>query len=160
MKTKRKAITLIETVVYLALFSAIFIVIVQFGLRILSFNSFSLHSNEIQKAGLFTRQHFRSQFGQAVSINEAESVFDTSPGTLTLSLGSGDVTYSVLDSRLAQQSGANTYYLTPDGYNVTQLMFEPLRDTENIVYGIRTTLILQYEDNALVEQTLQMLNIL
>lgn len=157
---KLKGITLIETVVYLALFSAIFIVIVQFGLRTLSFNAFSLHANEIQKATLFTRQHFERQFEKAIAVNEAQTIFDTSPGSLTLTLDSGDETYLMDDSRLALLRGAETVYLTPDGYNVTQLLFEPLRSIEGEVYGVRTTLVLVYEDNLNVNQTLQILNIL
>lgn len=112
---RQPGLTLIETIVYLAIFGIVFVAIVQFALGISEFNRLNVYRQQLDRNAILVLQHLESEFNQSKTIVTNNSQFDTDNGVLELTnLTNDTVSYSLSAGQIMVQRGsAAAVSLTP-----------------------------------------------
>lgn len=143
-KMKRyKAITLLETIIYLALFAVIFVAIIQFYFMMARNNRVAQERVEMHKIILFVNQHFSESFEEASSIDLDNSVFHNDNGVLRILTDGEYLEYSLSSSRIIVDNNGDINYLTPESFGVLSFRFEEILDSEDNNVGIRVVILFQ-----------------
>ena len=156
MKNRLKGVTLVETMLYIALFAIIMVIVLNF---MLSTQEATLRTNRranIHQTTEFVAQHINYSFEKAISINSTNSTFGNNQGTLELVFTEGNKQYQVLNSRLYFDGVP----ITPPNMSVITFSLDPIyKDTETIT-GIRTGVLIHLNDDADISDTINLLSIL
>ena len=121
MKNKLNAFTLLETILYIGLFSAVLFIVLSFMLSTQEANMRTERSENIYQSSQFITEHINYTFGKAESINEANSLFEDDNGKLSLIVNSEVKTYEIESQKLIYDSIqisssdiiVENFYLTP-----------------------------------------------
>lgn len=140
VKTKFKALTLVEVVVYLALFGILSLVIVQFFVRIYEYQKDLESKEELYKAMLFTNEHLSQSFEEYESVNGASSVFSSDNGILRLEDGADYLVYSVDNLHLTVDKNGIESNITNSDIYVTKFFLEDIVYESGIV-GVNVEII-------------------
>lgn len=132
-----KGMTLIEVVLYLAIFAMFFIVMINFFFFVQDSNQLSGETLKIDRSTILITQHFEDSFKQSDSVG-INTIPDIDNGTLEL-LGDVDVTYSILDSRLQFDNSESTKPITRSDIQVTKFLLEEILDNSDTVIGVKIT---------------------
>jgi type II secretory pathway pseudopilin PulG len=144
MKTrlqKQKGYTLIEIIVYLAIFTATSILVINsFVLVISSFNMTRIN-RDILEAGSNVMERISREIRQATAVDIAGSTFGTSPGVLSLTTGSTIDNFMVSSGSVAfYKSGSIVDSLFGTNITVTSLIFRHIVTAEGEAVKIELTL--------------------
>lgn len=154
---KLKGVTLIETMLYIGLFSIILLMVLNF---MLSTQEATLKNNRrgtVYKTSEFLTQHLTSSFENALSISNINSVFGNTNGLLELTFSDGSKQYSLSNSTLFFGS----VRLTPPDISVTQFLLEPIYNGDpNIPIAVRITIDTVSKSDPTITDTLNLLSIL
>ncbi len=153
MKGYRKAITLIETVIYLALIGSAFFLIVNFGFTIADFNRDAGVNNEIQQSLVFLNQHFEEHIELADSVDEAGSTLGVNPSTLALDDGAVTYIYSIDSGNLTFNDGTDTFNLTFGDASITNFLVEEVNFGEPEIYALRISVTMQFNKNQIITES-------
>jgi Tfp pilus assembly protein FimT len=145
MKNKLKGLTLIETVLYIGLFSIILLMVVSFMLSTQQSTEKTNSSEDLFKSSQFIIQHINHTFENSYSVDEANSSFEVDSGILSLEFESVNKTYQIQDQQLYFDGVAisppdiivERFFLTPiyKETDITAVRFEILlRDKKNTDY--------------------------
>ncbi|KXK27430.1 MAG: hypothetical protein TR69_WS6001000306 [candidate division WS6 bacterium OLB20] len=134
---RQRAITLIETLVYLAVFGVMFTVVIAFMLSVSESNRRSLVQNEVERSVLFLFNHMEDTFNRASAINAGTSVFDNNNGVLHLTAGTDDYIYRLDSQRIEFSEEGVDNFISSGELRVTQLRFEPVELSDGSLVGIR-----------------------
>lgn len=96
----KKGITLVETILYLALFAIIFVLVVQFVLRIDEDQSKNIYRIESERNIIIFDRHFNSVFTLGDSIDLTNSSFGSDTGRIRLIDGAQYLEYTLRDGVL------------------------------------------------------------
>jgi hypothetical protein len=132
-----KGMTLIEVVLYLAIFAMFFIVMINFFFFVQDSNQLSGETLKIDRSTILITQHFEDSFKQSDSVG-INTIPNIDNGTLEL-LGDVDVTYSILDSRLQFDNSESTKPITRSDIQVTKFLLEEILDNSDTVIGVKIT---------------------
>lgn len=143
IKTK-KAITLVEILIYLALFGVVFTIIVQFYIGVTQTNKYAEDEIDISNDILFIQSHLASSEFEAVSINETESIMGDDIGSVRFTFDSGYVDYYLQNGNLLVDRDGNVTQLSNNTLTVNQFRIDPIRIEGSIVSAI---ISLQLESN-------------
>lgn len=135
MKKFYKAITLVELVLYLALFSLFILVMVQFFVFISNKNVDARNRLDISRTVIFLRQHFAQTESKIQTIDNINSVFDNDNGKLVLNTDDGEREYKLIDNKVYFKNTSDTL-LTPSGVVINKLRFEKQVDSLNNIIGV------------------------
>lgn len=141
-----KGATLIETILYLALFGIIFLTVIEFAFVLGRSNDKAQAENEMHRNTIFLNEHLVENFGQAEAINGNISVFDDSNGVLRLAMEIGYKQYQIADSRLIVTDGTTQTYLTSPAIKVTGFTVRAIMNGLNEYVGISITI--DFTDNS------------
>ncbi len=143
MQKNLKGITLIEILLYLAIFAIFFFGIIQFFFYLEDSNQLSGETLKIDRSIIFLTQHFEDSFNTYTSIDtditDEETRFNDGDGDYVddmLVLDPGDKKYYVVDNKLLF-SGAN---LTRSDLKIDQFKLERIEDTSNNLIGVEVTI--------------------
>ncbi|MFQ5492694.1 MAG: hypothetical protein ACE5DX_00850 [Candidatus Dojkabacteria bacterium] len=140
MAKQLKGITLIESLVYLAVFGVMFFAVMQFVFTVIDSNRRANSINEIDKAAIFINQHINDSFDTASSVNTGLSTFDDNNGVLRLNVTGGYIEYNLDSDRLNfDNNGVTSSYLSPLGLELSSFFVEQIQDKESNVIGARIT---------------------
>lgn len=138
-----KGITLIEILLYLAIFVIFFFAILQFFFFLDDSNQLSGETLKIDRSIIFLSQHFEDSFNTYTSIDTdvtmGQTLFNDGDGDFVddiLILDPDDKTYSVLTGIL-MFDGHN---LTRSDLEVDQFKLERIEDTSNNLIGAEITI--------------------
>ncbi len=152
--------TLIEMIVYVALFGMIFATIVVFATTISNYNQDARDMTTTGKQILFIDEHLADSINKTSSINEDASVWKQDNGDLQL-LGTIDTyRYVVENGSLVFYRNADRHLLTNPNIRVSRFFLEDVRDEENAIIGVRVEMRLFIKgnsDESLTRQALYML---
>ncbi len=141
MRKKQKAITLVESVLYLALFGIFFVIVVQFAFTIGQQNTKSDLDNTLNRGIIFVNEHLNDDFINALSVNSGLSTFGSNSGVLRLNMpASKYAQYSISSSRLQFSDNGTTYYLTPQELTVSQFLLTRINNAAGTAVGTQMTL--------------------
>ncbi|MBI2356802.1 hypothetical protein HYV12_02000 [Candidatus Dojkabacteria bacterium] len=138
MKNKLKGITLLETLVYLSLFSVIILMILNFMLATQESTLRTERKRIVHQASEFVIQHLTDSFHKAQSIDSINSVFENSNGKLQIRYETTTGVYEIVNNRL-QYNGVP---ITPPNTSITQFILTPVYDNDNTIIGINTDILL------------------
>lgn len=155
-KKKFRAITLMELLVYLALFGIIFISVLQFTLQVEENNRRSLNHNLLQKYSIFINQHIAQTIDDTDSIDTAGSTFDNPQGVLDLNLfGGSATTYTLSGGQLSVNRGSGAVDLTPSYLTIDNFFLEQIEDSEGNVIGVKANLHMYSNFDSDVDNTIE-----
>ena len=142
-----KGMTLIETVLYIALFGLIFLSMMTFVLATAEKNRIAAERVAVQRTRIFVQEHLNEVIDDAVSIDAVGSMFDVDSGVLVVNHSAGTGTYQISDSRLVYTTGAETNPVTISDIEVTRFYLEQVLDRAGGLTGVRVTMEFVSKDN-------------
>lgn len=152
MKNRLKGITLIETMLYIGLFSVIILLVLNFMLATQESTLANNRRNEIYKTSEFIVQHINYSFDHALSIEEEP----LQTNILQLQFTDGNKQYYVSDSTL--------YYdlvpLTPPDILVSQFTLEPFYNGDPYPIAVRINIDIQSKSDSKYSDTINLLSTL
>jgi len=134
---KLKAISIVEVLVYFALFGIIFLAIISFMISVVDNNSIAEQRIDLQKSSIFVMNHLNNSFDLTNSINTDNSIFNNNNGKIVLNLTSGTVQYYVSNNVLHYVENGTDYILTTVDYNITKFYLERVLNGKDELVGAR-----------------------
>lgn len=147
--------TLIETMIYIALFSIILLIIMNF---MFSAQESTLRNNrraELQKTIEFLTQHITDTFDSTNAVNTNNCVFLDSQGILNITTDTPNE-YKLENGRIL----FNNIPITPKDILVSSFYLEPVNDSLNKTVGVRANLQLSSRADQQVAQNINLLTII
>lgn len=136
----KKAMTLVELVVYLALFGLIFLSIMQFVMATNQNNDTARGRNLMEKNTIFLLRHLEQSFSTVQSIDEVNSMFDVEQGKLILNTNQGNKEYQMSSGQLIYSFDGNQYDLIQPGFEATNFKIEKILNNDNQLVGVLITI--------------------
>lgn len=132
MKTK-KAITLVEILLYLALFGGIFLAIMQFYLGVTRANQYSNEEISLFNDMIFLQSHLETTANQKLSVDTDLSTLNTDSSVLSLITPSGSIQYYLQAGNIFVNRDAQVTQLNSENTVITKFRVESVRIETNIV---------------------------
>jgi hypothetical protein len=146
-----KGLTLVETMIYLALFALIFFVVMNFVMAVAENNRIATARGRIETSLIFLLEHLQENFDVVDSINGTGSVFENDAGVLQLTLSSTTMQYSLSNGRVMYDYSGVSVPLTPPDVQVNKFYLEQVLNTESALSGVRFTIVITTEENDATE---------
>jgi type II secretory pathway pseudopilin PulG len=133
MKNKLKGLTLLETMLYIGLFSIIIIIVLNFMLSTQEATLRTQRRANLYQTSTFIMEHISDTVGKAESIDIGNSIFSDSNGKLTIVIQGETKEYTFEDSKL--------YYdgilLSPASVIVRNFYLYPIYKGADKVIGVK-----------------------
>ncbi len=155
MRNRLKGVTLIETMIYIALFSIILLIIINF---MFSAQESTMRNNrraELQKTIEFLTQHVTDTFDRTNSVNTENCVFLDNQGVLNITTDMVNE-YKLEDGRIL----FNNIPITPKGILVGSFRLEPVNDSFDKTIGVRFSIQLSSREDSPVAQEINLLTVI
>ena len=134
MKNKLKGITLLETIIYIGLFSVIILLVFNFMLATQEASIRTDRLSQLQQSSLFITQHISHTMQSAQLIDIDNSVFLDEEGKLTIEINGTPIAYELIGTTLLYDSTD----ISPNGITVESFYLEPIyKDTQIIAVSIQ-----------------------
>ena len=154
-KYKSQGITLVETLLYIGIFTLIMFTIMNFMLSTQESNRRNDIKTEIHKTSEFLSLHLSDSFEKTLSVNKDTSIFNSNQGQLDINFSSGINQYKVSNNKIL----FNNIPLTTPNITVTQFLLEPVyKGTDNII-GVEITIGIQSTKNPSFSEIINLLEI-
>ncbi len=153
MKNKLKGITLMETVLYIGLFSIVLFLILSFMLSTQEGNLRTQRRSTVHTSAQFLKQHFDYSFTKVIGINVATSVFNTDNSVLDLTFSSGTRKYSLSNTRIL----FNEVPITPSSVVVLKFFAEPIYNKKGAIVAVKVSTDILSAADSKVKETLNFL---
>lgn len=129
MINKSKGFTLIETLIYLALFMLVIIAIIDSISAISNSYKNVKELRAIESSAMTSLDRMVSEIRNAISVDTANTTFNSSPGQLTLVNGTSTKKFYVSNNRLMINEDGLIGPLTGSDIKVTSLIFRSIATT-------------------------------
>ena len=156
MRNRLKGLTLIETMLYIGLFSIIILMVLNF---MLSTQESTLKNNRrghVYKSAEFIIQHINYSFNKAQIVNDTNSVFGTEIGTLELQFADASKRYTVSNATLFFDGTP----ITPSNVSVTQFTLQPMYNGITTPIAVKIDIKLVSEEDYSITDTINLLSTL
>lgn len=154
-KYKLQGITLVETLLYIGIFTLIMFTIMNFMLSTQESNRRNDIKTEIHKTSEFLSLHLSDSFEKTLSVNKDTSIFNSNQGQLDINFSSGINQYKVSNNKIL----FNNIPLTTPNITVNQFLLEPVyKGTDNII-GVEITIGIQSTKNPSFSEIINLLEI-
>ncbi len=138
-----KAITLIETLVYIAIFGIFMSILIQFFLSV-QINQDKVYKElELEMNQIFVTNHFNELLGDVFAFDSENELFFNEQETLE---------YRVLEEDLVLQVGGETRILTNNRVSVKGIYFEEIRVLDGPVSAVRVNLSFEHSGDSRVSR--------
>lgn len=137
--------TLVEVILYLALFALFFVVMINFFFYLEDSNQLSGETLKIDRSVIYLSQHFEE------SVSIADSITDPDLTSGLELIGDSTMTYSVPTDKLIFEDDSTPFQLTRDDLEVTNFSLEEIMDnSDTVIIGIEITVgIRSRSDNSI-----------
>ncbi len=153
MKNRLKGVTLLETVIYIGLFSLITIMILNFMLTTQESTTRTMRKSLIHQSKEFVLGHIDSTLNSASFIDRDSSVFNDVNGVLQINISGENKQYTISDSVLYYDSIA----ITPSSLSAEGFFLEPVYDGDGEVIGVLITTTLRSNGDSSVYEDINFL---
>lgn len=148
MKNRLKGVTLLETVIYLGLFSLVIVMVLSFMLSTTESTTRTMRKSILHQSMEFVIGHIDDTLSKSNLISTTNSVFDDTNGILEINISGEAKQYTLVDSRI--------YYdgvpITPTSVVVENFELHPSTNGNGDVIGITVISTLRsVKDNSLTE---------
>ncbi|WKZ24045.1 MAG: hypothetical protein QY312_00325 [Candidatus Dojkabacteria bacterium] len=154
MNHRISAFTLVETILYLALFNIIFFSVITWAITLTQSNRNAEYRNAIEKNAIFVTEHLSDTFRRGRTVVEDESSFHTGQGSVRISTDSDYFDYNVQNQRLRVNRNGGTFLLTDPFVQVTEFRVQPVRN-EGEILGVRVRITFIAEKYPSVTKTIE-----
>lgn len=121
--TKKSAFTLLELVVYMGVFSIVFIVVVQFGFNVAEANKSASSTLEIERTTTLISQHFTETFETYDEIDQLLSDVDNAERVRFVN-NTSYIEYRIENSRFLVERDGVENFITKLDFSIQNLDFE------------------------------------
>ena len=146
-----KGISLVETVLYVALFGVIFSAIIGFSLTIGESNRNANLRNSIERDAVFLDEHITESFLISDNIDKAVTIFNQNAGRIKIYSATNSFTYSLSNGRLIINRNGVQNYLTGTDVNVSEFLIEEVLSPTGTTTGVR----ISFEINAVIKTNIK-----
>lgn len=137
---KIKAFTLIETILYLALFNVIFFAVITWAIALGQSNKIAEYKNALEKNSILVTEHLSDTFKKGVTVDPVNSIFDNADGKVRVTFTSGFLEYSRVGNVFTVTDGTTSYGLTDKFVNVTNFTVSPIIIPPSEIVGARISM--------------------
>jgi hypothetical protein len=156
MRNRLKGITLIETMLYIGLFSIIILIVLNF---MLSTQESTIRNNkrgDVYKTSEFVIQHIEYSFNNALSISKDNSIFNSTLGVLELQFSEGSKQYTLSNSTLYFDGVP----ITPPNISITKFSLIPIYNGGDLPIAVKIDIDLVSKDDPKITDTINLLSTL
>lgn len=150
-----KAFTLVETILYLALFNVIFFSVITWAIALTQSNRNAEYKNAVEKNAIFLSEHLKDTFQKGISVDQANSTFNVPNGKVRIVNASGYMEYFTTSNKLVVTNGTGTFDLTDKFVNITNFTVSPVIVPPNTVVGANITITITAEKFPTLTKTIQ-----
>ncbi len=153
---KLKGITLVETILYIGLFSIIVLLVFNF---MLSTQEATLRNNRrgsIYKSAEFVIQHLNYSFDNALTIDPTNSIFGTDEDILEIQFTDGNKQYTLLNNTLLFDS----IPITPSEISITTFTLTPIYNDEAEIVAVKILINIVSKKDSNLTDTINILETL
>lgn len=140
----KKGFTLVEIIIYLALFALIFIMIIEFAIFIRQANSSASNATKLDNSSIFASQSISSYLNNISTIDLLNSSLEDDNGVLSFLTNTGqNLIIEINNARLRINNNGFVNFITPEGVQITRLRFTPIYTSDiqsNKIIGINVSL--------------------
>ncbi|MBP6976112.1 hypothetical protein KBB42_00750 [Candidatus Dojkabacteria bacterium] len=155
MKNRLKGVTLIETMLYIGLFSVIIIIVLNFMLSTQEATQRTDTRLELSRVSEFVSKHMNSSFNKITSVDGTNSIFNNAQGVLSLVFSDGNKQYKLTDSRIYFDNTP----ITPTNVSVTGFHLEPIYKGTDTIVGIKTEITIVSNRDPNIIETINLLSL-
>jgi len=137
---KLKAITIVETLIYLFLFALIFILVMEFVITLRANNQISLEKVNLEKVIIYINNHLSDSFKNNIGIDENNSIFASDSGKIRILKTAGYKEYTQTNGIFTYNDNGNTLVILDPDFRIDKLRFDKILDSNNLLQGIRMEL--------------------
>jgi competence protein ComGF len=135
-----RAFTLIETILYLALFNVIFVAVIGFTIALTQNNRMSEYRNAIDKDAILVSEHLQDTMSSANTIDSINSVYTQDNGKIRVNIVSGYREYYLDNGTLKVTNGTQSYDLTSSLVSASRLYIETVVSNAGTQTGAKITI--------------------
>jgi len=140
---KLKAITLVESTIYLALFGIMFIAIMQFVITMRDNNRVAIEKVDLERVVIFLTNHISDTTKNATSIDETNSIFAQNDGKLIIIKDENTYEYKLENGSLIYTDNSTPIMILDPDYKVTRFYLEKIYNNQNSLLGTRLELTVE-----------------
>lgn len=138
--SRYNGITLIEILIYMALFAAVFSLVVGLLVQMREQNRIARDSIKIEQNMMLIDEHINTVIGDTLTVDELASIFDNDNGTLAVTLeDASQVEYERVGSELRYVTATASVPITNQSVVVTKFRVERVLDAESNLIGARVS---------------------
>jgi len=152
---KLRAFTLIETILYLALFNVIFFAVITWAITLTQSNRNAEYKNAVEKNAMFLTEHLNDTFKRGLTVDAANSTFNDASGKVRVTFSAGYFEYQRSGSMLRVTDGAATYDLTDRFVQITNFTVSPVMLEDSTIVGVKIRISLLAEKFPTVTKTIE-----
>ncbi|PIY16828.1 hypothetical protein COZ14_04925 [Candidatus Dojkabacteria bacterium CG_4_10_14_3_um_filter_Dojkabacteria_WS6_41_9] len=152
---KLRAFTLIETLLYLALFNVIFFAVMTWAIALSQNNRDAEYKNAVEKNAILVSEHINDSFQKGLSVDSANSNFDSASSKVRILFDTGYFEYQSNGGVLTVTNETTTFALTDKFVNVTNFTVAPVIVQPNTIVGARITVTFVAEKFPTETKTIQ-----
>lgn len=134
---KLRAFTLIETILYLALFNVIFFSVITWAIALSQSNRNAEYKNAVEKNAIFVSEHLNDTFKRGLTVDSVNSVFNDTNGKVRATFTSGYFEYARAGNTLRVTDGTLTHDLTDKFVLVTEFNVAPVTVEGGVIVGAK-----------------------
>lgn len=146
MYLEEEGMTLVETVLYVALFAIISLSVLTFTWNITEYNQEAESRTMVQRSLIQVQEHIAEKMEVATAIDELSSVWGVDAGVLAITVSGAGANYQISDGRLTYSAGGSSIPISSSKIVITRFYLEQVLDRTDQVTGVRVTLEVQSSD--------------
>ncbi len=152
MKNKLKGLTLLETVLYIGLFSAVLLIFVTFMLNTQEATTRTQNKTSLHKTTSFIAQHINYTFESTDSIDGDSSIFETDIGKLDIIVDEAPKVYELQNSQLFYDG----VLISSPGVLVERFYLTPIYEELDVI-AVRIEILLRDSSNTKLTEEINFL---
>lgn len=133
----KKGFTLVETLVYIAIFTVFFATIIQFSLSIEESNRIANLRKLLSNNSIYLVNHINDTFSKSQVIEESLSIFDSNSSKIYLRNGVTTFEYIKSQNQIVFKRSGVSSELNYDGVRLDRFVANKITDNSNDILGIR-----------------------
>jgi hypothetical protein len=137
---KPKGLTMVEILIYIAIFGLFFSTLVGFLFTVADNNRKAGYRKDIIRNITLTTEHLIDTFKVSTSIDTANSTFNSNNGRISLNSPTNTYIYNISANRIQLDKSGQISYLTESKLKVERFYLEEVRAANGTAIGARMTL--------------------
>lgn len=148
LKKRLSGLTILEMLVYIGIFGILITSVMGFALTLQQSQNKASASTYVEQNAIFLFEHFESTIPKAITIDEAQSIFNSDAGKIHFTLSGNIGEYTISNGAIYFNDGTSNTLITTQNVNVSKFRIEPRYYKDAKLTGIYLSITInekQYE---------------